>query len=155
MKASTWIAGAALTLLCACFQDSTPQHSHFLPLSGSGQFPDTFPTVRDCRLVAGHENTYQKVLANAVASDPYTSAGYPLPTGSVVVAEQHGDDSSCNSLGGYYLMAKEPPGYDRSSADWHWQQLDANQRIEQDGKLQTCASCHSMCASSDYLCSAP
>jgi hypothetical protein len=150
MKLSTWIVGAALTLLGACFQDSTPQHSTFLPLD----YQNTFQTVRDCRMVAEHENSYEKVLANPLASDSYTTATYPLPVGSVVVGEEH-SDPSCGSLKGYYLMAKEKPGYDSAAADWHWQKLDVNQRIGQDGKLQTCSSCHAKCATSDYLCSPP
>ena len=150
MKVLTWIAGAALTLLGGCFQDNTAQRSSFLPLD----YQTTFRPVRDCRQVVEHQNSYQKVLTNPVASDPYTTASYPLPVGSVVVAEQYGDDSSCGSLNGYYLMAKEKQGYDNAGNDWHWQKLDLNGRIEQDGKLQACASCHqAKCAASDYLCS--
>jgi hypothetical protein len=146
-----WLAGAAL-LLCGCFQDSARKHSDLLPLS----YPAGFPTVRDCRLVVGHQNNYQKVLANSVAADAYISRSYPLPAGSVVVAEQHGGDPSCGSLGGYYLVAKEQPGYYSAGGDWHWQRLDVKQRILEDGRLETCASCHASCAAaSDYLCSPP
>jgi hypothetical protein len=145
-----WAAGLAL-LLCGCFQDTAPQHSDFLPLD----YQTKFQTVRDCRLVVGHENNYLKVLANSVAADPYNPASYPLPQGSVVVAEQHGGDPSCGSINGYYLMAKEQPGYFSAGGDWHWQRLDVNQRIVEDGRLQTCASCHAACAASEYLCSPP
>jgi hypothetical protein len=138
-------------LLAGCFEDSTPQHSDFLPFD----YQHSFQTVRACRLVADHDFAYEKVLANALASAPYVGASYPLPAGSVVVGEQHGDPS-CNSLTGYYLMAKEPPGYDPASADWHWQRLDTNQRVVEDGRLQKCSSCHAKqppCI--DYLCAPP
>jgi len=142
----------ALTLfLCGCFQDNAPQHSDFLPLD----YQNNFQTVRDCRLVAAHNNNYLKVLANAIAADPYTTAVYPLPEGSVVVAEHHGGDPACGSVNGYYLMAKQQPGYYGGGDDWRWQELDTNQRVVQDGKLQSCASCHATCAASDYLCSPP
>jgi hypothetical protein len=135
-----------------CFQDSTQQHSTFLPLN----YTSTFRTVRSCRLVVAHSNQYQVVLADPTfAADPYTSGPYPLPVGSVVVAEQHGSDSSCNSLMGYYLMAKEKPGYASTAGDWHWQELDSNQRVSQDGRLTTCSSCHAQPPCNDYLCSPP
>jgi hypothetical protein len=136
--------------LAACFQDSTPQHSTFLPLD----YKSTFQTVRACRQVTAHNNNYQRVLANAVAADAYTTASYPLPAGSVVVAEQH-QDSSCNSLIGFDLMAKEQPGYDTANHDWHWQVLDDNERVSQDGHLQTCISCHAQTTCNDDLCSPP
>jgi hypothetical protein len=141
---------ASALLLGACFQDSTPQHSSFLPLD----YQSTFPTVRDCRLVAGHQNSYEKVLVNPTANEAYLAPSFPLPEGSVVVAEQH-SEPSCGSLVGYLLMAKQKPSYDSNAADWRWQKLDLNQRIEQDGKLQSCSSCHAKCLPADYVCSPP
>jgi glucose/arabinose dehydrogenase len=134
-----------------CFQDSTQQHSPFLPLN----YQSTFQAVRSCRLNVSHTNQYQQVFANSIAADPYTSGTYPLPAGSVVVAEEHGSDPFCNNLIGYYLMAKEQPGYASTAGDWHWQELDSNQRIGQDGQLGTCASCHAKAPCLDYLCSPP
>jgi len=142
----TWLVLSA-TLLAGCFEDSTPQHSDFLPLD----YQHSFQIVRACRMVTDHDFAYEKVLANAVASEPYVAESYPLPAGSVVVGEQHGDPS-CTSLTGYYLMAKEPPGYDPAGADWHWQRLDTNQRVVEDGRLQACSSCHAKPPCTDYLC---
>jgi hypothetical protein len=141
---------ALTVLLTGCFQDSTPKHSAFLPMD----YLTSFLIVRACRLHTAHESGYEKVLANTVAADPYTLGVYPLPTGSVVVAEHH-DDPSCNSLQSYYLMAKEKPGYDTAAADWHWQLLDFNQRIAQDGRLTECSSCHAKPPCNDFLCSLP
>ena len=144
-----WIAGA-LVFAAGCFQDSTPQHSAFLPLD----YQSTYHKVRSCRLVTAHDSHYEVVFANDVASDPYSTASYPLPVGSVVVAEEHGDPS-CNSLVGFKLMAKENAGYDSAAGDWHWQELDANQRIVQDGHLTKCSSCHAQSQCSGFLCSQP
>jgi hypothetical protein len=107
-----------------------------------------------------HVNNYQTVLANSVASDPYTNASYPLPQGSVIVAEEHGGDSTCGSgsVAGFYVMAKQQTGYDSAAGDWRWQQLDGNQRVIQDGHLRTCSNCHTQppCSTdSDYLCPHP
>ena len=133
-----WLNGLAALLLAGCFQDSTHQHSAFLPLTS---YQTSFQVVRACRAITVHDMGYQRVLANSIAVSPYGNGSYPLPAGSVVVAEQH-DDPSCNTLNGFYLMAKEQPGYDTANADWHWQRLDANQRVLEDGRLQTCSSCH-------------
>jgi hypothetical protein len=137
-------------LLAGCFQDSTPKHSTFLPLD----YLSTFQTVRTCRLHKAHKDGYERVLANVIAADPYTAGNYPLPAGSVVIAEHH-EDPSCNSLDSYYLMAKENPGYDSATHDWHWQLLDANQRVTEDGRLKECSSCHAEPSCNDYLCSLP
>jgi hypothetical protein len=144
------LLAVAAALLPACFQDSTPQHSAFLPLD----YLSTFQAVRTCRAVAAHGLGYQRVLANDVAAIPYTAGNSSLPAGSVVVAEQHAE-ASCGSLTGYYLMTKEPPGYATATADWHWQRLDANQRVLEDGRLQKCSSCHVLPPCNDYLCSPP
>jgi hypothetical protein len=150
VRISPWPAGLAL-FLSGCFQDSAPKHSDYLPLS----YPTGFPIVRNCRLVADHQNTFELVRANQVAADPYTIASYPLPQGSVVIAEQHSSDPFCDSLSGYYLMAKEQAGYYGAGGDWHWQDLDLGQRVIEDGRLQKCASCHADCAASDFLCARP
>jgi hypothetical protein len=143
-----WLLPAlAPALLAACFQDSTPKHSDFLPLD----YQRTFQVVRPCRMVTDHDFAYERVLANDVAAAPYLGASYPLPAGAVVVGEQH-TEASCGSLTGYYLMTKEQPGYDPANADWHGQRLDHNQRIAEDGRLQECSSCHAKPACNDYLC---
>jgi hypothetical protein len=135
-------------LLAGCFQDSTPQHSTFLPLD----YPKTWQVVRECRSVTDHELGYQRVLANATAAAPYLAGTRPLSVGAALVGEQH-DDPSCNTLTGYYLMAKEQPGYDPAGGDWHWQRMDFNQRVLEDGHLATCSSCHAKPTCIDYLCS--
>jgi hypothetical protein len=140
----------ACVLATGCFQDSTPQHSDFLPLD----YQSAFPEVRTCRAITVHDSGYLRVLANPLAAEPYTIGSYPLPAGSVVVAEQH-NDPGCGSLTGFRLMAKEAAGYDSKAADWHWQVLDGNQRVQEDGRLSTCSSCHAQPPCADYLCSPP
>jgi hypothetical protein len=150
MRIRHWLGLLLAAPLAGCFQDSTPQHSNFLPLD----YPKGFPVVRTCRVVTDHDFAYEKVLANAVAADPYIGGSYPLPEGAVVVGEQHGDPS-CSSLSGFFLMAKAQPGYDSAGGDWHWQRLDSNQRVLEDGHLQKCSSCHAQPPCTDHLCSPP
>jgi len=150
MRQTLWALAASAGLLAGCFQDSTAQHSAFLPLG----YPTSFTQVRTCRAVADHGLAYERVFANDVAAGPYAAGLYPLPAGSVVAAEQHGDPS-CTSLTGFYLMAKENPGYDPANHDWHWQRLDFNQRVLEDGRLTSCSSCHAQSSCNDYLCAPP
>ena len=150
MRRPSWLCAATAGLLVGCFQDSTAQHSTFLPLG----YQTSFTQVRTCRAVTDHGLAYQRVFANDIGAGPYVAGSYPLPAGSVVAAEQH-SDPSCNSLTGFYLMAKENPGYDTANHDWHWQRLDANQRVLEDGKLTKCSSCHAQATCNDYLCSPP
>ena len=84
MKITLSVLAAGTALLAGCFQDSTAQHSTFLPLD----YQSTFQAVRTCRAVAGHGLGYQRVLANPAAAAPYTAGSYPLPAGAVVVAEE-------------------------------------------------------------------
>lgn len=142
----------ALLVVGACFQDSAPGHSEFLPL----EYKTTggFKNVRACRSVTAHDDHYEAVFANAIGKDAYLAASYPLPPASVVVAEEHADPA-CNSLIGFKLMAKEKPGYDGAHGDWHWQQLDANQRVLKDGRLTACSSCHALSPCNDFLCAQP
>ena len=148
MRALAW--ALALVLGAGCFQDSTPQHTTFLPV---GWRSDTanIRLVRACRLNVQHEGNYQQVYVTTAnqADAQYLAQDFPLPAGSVVVAEQH-KEQTCNSLASIDLMVKETPGYDPANHDWHWQTLDANERVVQDGHLVACSSCHAAC--NDYLC---
>jgi hypothetical protein len=149
-----WWLGLPALLVCTigCFQDSTPQRSQFLPLGA--RLSDEFPRVRQCRPNLGHgSDSYEQVLVNTVALAGYTSQSFPLPDGSVVLAELH-RDPTCNSLSGFYLMAKEA-GYDPAHGDWHWQVLDVSERVSQDGRLSTCSSCHAKPPCNSYLCAPP
>lgn len=150
LSLARWSCVAACLVGLGCFQDSTPSHSAFVPMD----YQSSFQVVRACRAITVHSATYQRVLANATAADPYTTGSYPLPAGSVVVAEQH-SDSSCTTLNAFYLMAKEQPGYDTTADNWHWQVLNDNQQVQQDGHLQTCISCHAQTTCNDYLCAPP
>lgn len=144
-----WLVLLLGAMTAGCFQDSTAQRSTLLPFD----YQTTFQPVRGCRLNLAHDNAYQVVFANAVGAEPYTSRIAPLPAGSVIVAEHH-QDPTCSSLTGYTLMAKEGLGYDPPTDDWHWQKLDSNQRVLDDGRLATCSSCHAKPPCSNFLCSA-
>jgi hypothetical protein len=139
-------------LLGGCFQQDNNRTSQILPRDYQNIFQ---PPVRTCRLVVGHDSKYIVVRVNSPeAQQAYLAANCLLPQGSVVVAEEY-DKSNCTGLTGYTLMFKDVPGYDPNAADWHWQRLDDQRVVLDDGRLQACISCHQTCSLNDYTCSPP
>lgn len=144
-----WVALAFL--LAGCFQQDSSPRSTVLP----ADYQASFVKARSCRANPNHDHPYMLVRANGVAKEPYLGDSFPLPTGSVLVAEEY-QDPECNTLLGLTVMYKEKPGYDAKHADWRWQRLDAYRNLLDDGQLPTCASCHaSSCPTRDLTCSQP
>lgn len=118
-------------------------------------YRDTFIEVRDCRLSVEHGGVNIRVLANAIAAEPYLRNQDPLPVGSIVVKEEY-DGSACNArdLSRWRAMRKEEPGFDPDDGDWHWQWVDApSRRVRFDDKA-TCIACHVQpdCLARDHMC---
>ncbi len=74
----------------------------------------------------------------------YMARDEPFPVGSILLKEEYARDD-CTDLDGYTVMRREPPGYDPESGDWHWQRLDTNRRVTEDGLVERCRSCHADC----------
>lgn len=120
-------------------------------------YAETFQEVRDCRLSADHDLSFVRVYADPVALESYTTRAAPFPAGSLLVKEEHGDET-CTDVLGFTAMFREDPGWDPEGGDWHWQKLDADRAVTQDGKLQRCSSCHGLCEAPDgfdWTCAAP
>jgi len=139
-----------LLLLGGCFQQSGNNTSQLLP----PDYQTSFQVARTCRLNVGHGSKYMVVYTNAVAEAAYLAGTSPLPQGSTIVAVES-DKADCTDLTGYSLMFKDKVGYNPAAGDWHWQQLDDLRDVLQDGRLQTCISCHTTCRLNDYTCSPP
>jgi len=147
-RCSLWFL--PLLLLGGCFQQDNNKVSQILPLDRS-----SYVQVRSCRLNVQHGSKYIHVFANnSEAQQAYLAANCPLPQGSVIVAEES-DKPDCSKITGYTLMFKDVPGYDPTADDWHWQQLDDQRGVLQDGRVQTCIECHSQCNLNDFTCSSP
>jgi len=143
-----------LSLLVAggCFQQDNNRTSKILPIDFDTSYQ---PPVRTCRLVVGHDSKYIVVRVNSPeAQQAYLAANAALPQGSVVLAQEYAKQD-CTALTGYTLMFKDVPGYNVAAADWHWQRLDDQRDVLEDGRLQTCISCHQSCSLNDYTCSPP
>ncbi len=141
----------SLLLAGSCFQQDSNRTSQILP----GDYQASYLQVRGCRLVIGHNSNYLDVrVNNAEAQQAYLAANGPLPQGSVVVAEES-DAADCTGLTGYTLMFKDVPGYNAAAGDWRWQRLDDQRNVLEDGRVQSCISCHTQCNLNDYTCSPP
>jgi hypothetical protein len=137
-------------LFGSCFQQSGNNTSQILP----PDYQTSAQVARTCRLNVGHASKYMVVYTNAVADAAYLAGTSPLPQASTVVAVES-DKTDCSTLTGYTLMRKEAPGYNPAAGDWHWQRLDDQRDVLEDGRLQTCISCHTTCSLNDYTCSPP
>ena len=137
-------------LFGGCFQQSGNNTSQLLP----PDYQTSFQVARTCRLNVGHGSRYMVVYTNAVADAAYLAGTPPLPQGSTIVTVES-DKADCTGLTGFTLMFKDVSGYNPAAADWHWQRLDDQRDVLEDGRLQTCISCHTTCSLNDYTCSPP
>jgi hypothetical protein len=111
--------------------------------------------VRDCRLSIEHGGVNIRVLANAIAAEPYLRDQNPLPVGSIVIKEEfEGTDCRDADLVRWRVMRKEEPGFDPEDGDWHWQWVDAPSRHVRFDDKETCIGCHvePACLARDYMC---
>ena len=136
-----------LIALGGCFQQSGPSTSKLLPSDGVA----SYQVARTCRLSVAHNSNYMVVYANALAQSDYLAGNYPLAQGSTIVTAET-DQPNCNGITGYTLMFKDVPGYNASAGDWHWQKLDAQRDVLQDGRVPDCITCHASCSKYDYTC---
>jgi hypothetical protein len=137
-----------LLLVGGCFKQDKPKISQILP----PDYQDSFSLARTCRPIHGHDGSSIVVMANAVGITDYSQGIYPLPQGSVIAAVES-DKADCSEVTGFTLMFKEAPGYNPTAADWHWQRLDDQHNVLEDGRIQSCISCHASCVQYDYTCS--
>jgi hypothetical protein len=138
----------SLLLLGGCFQQSGSNTSKLLP----PDYQASYQVARTCRPSVQHWSNYIVVYANALAESDYLAGNYPLHQGSTIVTAET-DQANCTGVTGYTLMFKDVSGYDSSAGDWHWQKLDAQRDVLQDGRVQECITCHASCSQYDYTCS--
>ncbi|MBT9560212.1 MAG: hypothetical protein IV100_29555 [Myxococcales bacterium] len=108
-------------------------------------FQDEFTVARDCRHSHEHDLRYIKVWANDLAKEPYAtlSADVPYLPGATLVKLEY-DDEDCTTLLGYTVMYREAPPYSPGTFNWHWQRLDAERQVLEDGpQIPRCIACHS------------
>jgi hypothetical protein len=119
----------------------------------------TFVEVRDCRLSIDHELEHVRVLAPPDVAAVYTARAGDFGDGALIVKERHAADDCSDAPIGYAAM-RRGAGYWEVGGDWHWQLLDADFRVDEDGRVERCATCHAICGTGpeggfDWTCAMP
>jgi hypothetical protein len=146
-------AGAALVVaLAGC--DPPPEDPALAGSLLSAAAEARLVEVRPCRSSVEHPFNHVQVLVEPELRQRYDGGPFPFPVGALVVKREF-SDRGCQVPVGTTLMRKEDAGYFPAFGDWRWQRLDAAGRVVEDGKLATCASCHSTpaCRGRDFVCS--
>jgi len=93
-----------------------------------------------------HEGStgFREVYVNAVGREvSFGEANAPYPEGTIIVKESYGSNSGeKGSLSGITIMAKREPGYDPEHGNWEYINLRANMKVQAQGALSGCISCH-------------
>lgn len=113
--------------------------------------------VRNCRRSGDHDLNYIRVLADDAALAPYNARNAPFPDRSVIIKAEYADDA-CSDLAGFTAMRKEA-GFAPGGGDWHWQRLDKDRKVVDDGTPDRCTRCHAACGvppeGYDFTCTVP
>lgn len=150
----TRILAALVALLGACDPNEPPDPP---PPIFTADWEATYTEVRDCRRSGDHDLNYVRILADAAALDPYQKRDVPFPDGAVILKVEFADPE-CTDTFGFTAMRREA-GFDAANGNWHWQRLDAQEVVTEDGALQRCIGCHTSCGvppdGHDYTCAVP
>jgi len=99
-----------------------------------------------------HADKFVSVFVNSIGKNPMMSRTWPkFRVGSMIVKEKLGklDFSKPEIL---TAMIKREAGYNPESGDWEYLVLDgAASVILERGKLERCATCHTMYKTTDYI----
>ena len=140
----------SLLVLGGCFQQSGASTSKLLP----SDYQTSYQLARTCQLSVAHNSNHMVVYANALAESDYLGGTYPLPQGSTIVTAET-DQADCTGAHRLHPHVQRGAGYNPTAGDWHWQKLDDQRDVLQDGRVQDCISCHASCSRNDYTCSPP
>ncbi len=151
------LAGALLALGCApaplvrAARPAPPPAQHEAPRAPA---PRRFPIDADFArsLVAlapealsrGHAvGRYRlRIYGNAVAARAWRERSERFPRGAVLVAAHV--EVAGGAPGPVLVMQKRAPGYFAAGADWEYAYADATPRPLRQGRLDDCASCHTL-----------
>lgn len=99
-----------------------------------------------------HAEKFISVYVNDVGrSAMFTERSPKFPRGSMIVKEKLGSKES-KSPELLTAMLKRESGYDEKNGDWEYLVLDgAATRILEQGKLESCQSCHTWRKQTDYV----
>lgn len=91
---------------------------------------------------------YLKIYVNDTAFQAIQNKTLPMPTGSIIVKENYGDDKET-------LMAVTPmykvADFNPESGNWFWGKYGADGSVQAAGKVQGCIDCHRKAKDKDWL----
>jgi len=74
-----------------------------------------------------------------------------LPNGSIVVKENYSPDKTLMAITVMYKVR----GYNPQAGDWFWAKYAPDGKIEAEGKVEGCISCHGKKKDNDYIFTGP
>ena len=144
----------ALVLLAHCSDDNGIGSGGPEPFYAR-DFHSTYIQVRECRFSSAHDGHNIIVFADPENAGAYVDGSYPLPVGSVLVKVLH-TDPGCTDIAGFVSMRKGEPQSALLTGEWSWQELDARNKVLQEGQLPSCIGCHTGCTEGrDFTCTDP
>jgi len=93
----------------------------------------------------------QNVYVNGPAFAAITAKAGAMPSGAVIVKENYMPDKK---LAAVTVMYKRK-GYNPDGGDYMWLKFDADKKIQAEGKVQGCISCHTQAKANDFVILAP
>ena len=104
-------------------------------------FAEQYTETRDCRGSHEHELRFIRVVVDDAALPIYQTFEGLYPPGATVVKLEY-EDEGCQRLVGYTAMLRLEEGMYPEGRDWHWQKLDSERRVLEDGAPIRCIDCH-------------
>ena len=92
------------------------------------------------------------VRINPGSEEEFKALASPLPVGTVVVKEKHGEHSTEGPPSEYGAMIKRETGYDPEHGDWEYLYVmrGPEEKVTR-GRLGSCIDCHSRAKHRDYV----
>jgi hypothetical protein len=107
----------------------------------AGQLRALHPAAKRARSEHLGGDLEGEVLANTAAGAyPPRGPASKLPPGATLVERLSEPGSNTPMV--YFVMVKQPPGYDPPGGDWEYLTVVPDGRIEKRGKMPLCARCH-------------
>ena len=97
---------------------------------------------------AGFREVYVNGTGGAVSSG---SAALPYPAGAIIVKESYKNSGgSKGDLTSITIMVKRESGYDAENGNWEYIMLTPKMKVQGQGRLSGCISCH-LAADNDFV----
>ncbi|GEM_PF-2725341 len=143
------IGGVLLFVACTSWDDPN--------LTFPENYADSYHKLHKCQYGAHPAGEYIITWINDAGKatwDKHTKsfdkATYPWPVGTVFLKAQY-EDNNCETISRYTVMYKDVTGTAADTGNWRWQHVGPSGKLNEDGQLQGCISCHAPYKECDYV----